>query len=373
MTRRDVLAMSAAVPAAAMAVEPEGKPLFDGKSLDEWTVVDGPESAFYVQDGAIVISPSANYPTWLRTARQYENFDFRCEVFIQGWANSGLYFQAPEYGRPTECGYKINLFQKLDNPPLAESIGAIFPVVAPRKVNVKNSGEWNSVRVLFDWPSLKVWINDDLVQDLDTSQHEALRYRRRSGYIGIESLSYPLRFRNLSVRELPAKERWTTLYGGSADAANWAVKDGKPKVLAAGEVLRLDGLGYLATKERYRDFAFESYIRASQFHNGGIIFRGDTTDTMKHYEIQLHDVEGAVYPTGSLYHYQRCKPYPRIEAERWYPFQLFVKDRSCVVRVNGDTVVSYDKLDKMDAAPIMLQAHADGKWIEYKSIRVKPL
>ena len=29
--------------------------LFDGKSLDGWTVQHGPQSAFYVQDGAIVV------------------------------------------------------------------------------------------------------------------------------------------------------------------------------------------------------------------------------------------------------------------------------------------------------------------------------
>ena len=33
--------------------------LFDGRSLDGWTVQDGPESAFYVNDGAIVAHESA--------------------------------------------------------------------------------------------------------------------------------------------------------------------------------------------------------------------------------------------------------------------------------------------------------------------------
>jgi hypothetical protein len=50
-----------------------------------------------------------------------------------------------------------------------------------------------------------------------------------------------------------------------------------------------------------------------------------------------------------------------------------VKDRECVVRINGDTVVEYEKLDKMEAAPIMLQAHQAGRWIEYKEIRIKRL
>jgi hypothetical protein len=44
-----------------------------------------------------------------------------------------------------------------------------------------------------------------------------------------------------------------------------------------------------------------------------------------------------------------------------------------VVRVNGDTVVDYDRLEKKDATPILLQAQDPGKWIEYREIRVRPL
>ena len=40
------------------------------------------------------------------------------------------------------------------------------------------------------------------------------------------------------------------------------------------------------------------YIRASKHSNGGVLFRCDLKGTQgRHYEIQIHDVEGAVYPT----------------------------------------------------------------------------
>lgn len=372
MTRRGFLAQTAIAPFALSAAADGWTPLFDGRSLSGWTIVDGPESAFYVNDGAIVVHEGANYPTWLRTNREYENFEFKCEVFIKGWANGGLFFVAPLYGRPTECGFKVNLFQKQDDTPIAESIGAIFPVVAPKLVNVKNKGEWNSIRVAMNYPSLKIWINDALVQDLDCASHPELRYKRRSGFIGIESLSYPLRYRNLEVKELPSKEAWTSLYSGPADVEKWDVIQ-KPRVEALGDVLRVDNNGYLATKRPYKDFEFDCYIRASKHSNGGIIFRAKSEDTNEHYEIQLHDVEGAVYPTGSLYHFVRCKPYPRIEAEQWYPFQLFVKGTHCVVRINGENVVDYNKLQRLDAGRVMLQAHNANKWIEYQRVRIREI
>lgn len=376
MTRREWIA-TAAVPvllrgADPVAEEKDFEPIFDGRTLQGWSVRNGPESAFFVEDGAIVIHEGSGFPTWLRFDRSLENFEFRCEFFIQGWANSGIYLHAPEHGRPTECGMKINLFQKQDEIPVKESIGSIFPVVAPLKVNVKNKGEWNTLRVVLDWPVLRVWINDELVQDLHVDTHPELRYRMLSGYIGIESLSYPLRFRKLRLKTLPSPEIWETLYAKPEDIALWQPLDDKGKWETLGAVLRTDGSGYLATKQRYRDFNFQCYIRGSYHHNGGIIFRGNTTDTTKHYEIQLHDVEGAVYPTGSLYHYQRAI-YPRIEPERWFPFQLWVRGQDCLVRINGDTVVDYHKLVFNEEAPIMLQAHAPGHWVEYKDLKIRKL
>src|SRR5262249_33876297 len=139
--------------------------LFDGRTLNGWSVQDGPETAFYVDDGAIVAHESAGFPAWLRSARQSENFDFRGECFGKGWMNSGIYLHAPEHGRNIWCGMKINIFHQVDEKPAVESMGSIFPVVAPLKVNVRNKGEWNTFRVLMDWPRLQAWTNSELIQD----------------------------------------------------------------------------------------------------------------------------------------------------------------------------------------------------------------
>ena len=146
MKRREFLSSVVLAPALLTArQEPDEAGvvrLFDGTSLDGWSVADGPESAFYVHDGAIVAHPSAGFPTWLRSARQYENFDFRGEFFVLGWTNSGIYLHAPEHGRNIWCGMKINIFHQVDAKPAPESMGSIFPLVAPLRVNVRNKGEW---------------------------------------------------------------------------------------------------------------------------------------------------------------------------------------------------------------------------------------
>src|SRR3954454_20995842 len=183
MNRRDFLAATAAAPLLFAQNNDESgfTTLFDGKSLDGWTVKDGPETAFYVKDGDIVGHEGRGYPAWMRSAKQYENFDFRGEFFVRGWTNSGIYLHAPEHGRNMYCGMKINIFHEADGKPAPESMGSVFPLVPPLKVNVKNKGEWNSFQIVMDWPRLRVWTNGEMVQDLDVESVPDLRHRLRSG------------------------------------------------------------------------------------------------------------------------------------------------------------------------------------------------
>jgi hypothetical protein len=377
MQRREFLATAALSPALiTMQQDPDEagfERLFDGASLAGWSVADGPESAFYVQDGAIVVHESAGYPAWLKSARQYENFDFRGEFFIQGWTNSGIYLHAPEHGRSIPCGMKINIFQQVDATTTPESMGSIFPLVPPLKVNVKNKAEWNTFRIVMDWPRLRVWTNGEVIQDLDVETVPELRHRLRSGYLGLESLSYPIRFRQLRVRELPSKLSWTPLYERAEDLSKWNVLSGTPNFQALGAILHGDGDGLLATNEAFRDFELQMYVRHVRHHNGGVLFGGPGgTAPGRRYEIQLHDVEGAHYATGSLYSIKRAL-YPRIEPEQWWLFQLRVKSPTCIVRVNGDTVLEYEGLELPAAGPIALQTHSAGRWTQYKRIQVRQI
>jgi hypothetical protein len=374
MRRREFLATAGSTP-ALLAAQAGGEsgfvPLFDGRTLAGWSVCEGPESAFYVNEGAIVVHQSAGFPTWLRSAKPYENFDFRGEFFVKGWTDSGIYLHAPEHGRNMWCGMKIHIFHQVDEKPAPESMGSIFPIVPPMKVNVKNKGEWNSFRILMDWPRLQAWTNDEQILDVNAESVPELRHRLRTGYLGLESLSYPIRFRNLRVRELPSKIVWTPLYDSPADLAKWHVSDGKPQFEALGPVLHSDGVGHLATNEKFRDFELQMYVRHAWHHNGGVLFRTSGQGSRgRHYEIQLHDVEGAHYPTGSLYSVKRGL-YPHIQHDEWWLLQMRVKDATCMVRINGETVLDFDRLDNLDEGPIELQAHDLGRYTQYKQILVR--
>src|SRR5438045_137695 len=115
MNRRAFLSAASVAPLLLQAQAEDGfVNLFDGKTLRGWSVQEGPETAFYVDDGAIVVHESSGFPCWLRSEQQYENFDLRGEFFIKGWMDSGIYFHVPQHGRPMWNGMQIHIFQQQD-------------------------------------------------------------------------------------------------------------------------------------------------------------------------------------------------------------------------------------------------------------------
>ncbi|UCF36432.1 MAG: DUF1080 domain-containing protein, partial [Acidobacteriota bacterium] len=123
MKRREFLYTAAAAPAAiTMQGEDRFQSLFNGRTLEGWTVQQGPESAFYVAEGAIVSSDSSRFPAWLRSSRMYENFEFECEFYLDGWIDGGIYLHVPEHGRMNWNGMQIKIFHQVDEVPKPNSM-----------------------------------------------------------------------------------------------------------------------------------------------------------------------------------------------------------------------------------------------------------
>jgi hypothetical protein len=344
MNRRQFVAILPSLLAAAN--EPQPKPLFDGRTLDGWTIQDGPESSYYVTDGYIVGSPAAEYPAWLRSARQYENFDLEFEYFLKGWMDGGVYFSAPEHGSRSRGGFKVSLFHQQDADMRTNSPGAIFPVVAPRLVNVKNKGEWNTMRIRLEWPKLEVWSNGEQTHSHNVETNPELRYKLRSGYIGLDTLSYPLRFRNIRIRELAPTTTWQpSIPRRIRPVSKWTITESNERsparFEAMGRVLRSDGLGNFTTKRSTatspsRCMSAASCITTAACSSAPTAGANDTKSSFTTWK-------KPTIPPARLYYFARAK-YPRIEPEQWFLYQMWVKDRSLVIRINGETILEYDRL-----------------------------
>jgi hypothetical protein len=361
-----------AINATSFAEEPEQgfTPLFEKDGLKGWVLMGA--AGFTNKDGVITCSGEGDYPTWLRSEEEYENFVLRFQFRLGKYDEGGIVLHAPLYGMISRVGIRIQLSDDIRLvEPLTNSTGAISGVLPPTELASRPLEEWNDVEITMNWPTLQVKVNGKLVQDVDVEKHPELKYRFRTGYLGLPDRGGYYQLRNVRIKKLPGTERpWQRLFNGK-DFTGWVpLYQGAKFTVDDGDILAENGNGYLLTKEDYTNFELKLYLKTSWQSNGGIFFRWNKLGDRGN-EIQIEDVPDRRNPTGSVYDRAPASEVP-LQIGEWYPMQIFLDGPKVVVRVNGVTVTTYDKLN-VRAGKIALQMHRRDSWIRFKDLQIKVL
>ncbi|HZW10344.1 MAG TPA: DUF1080 domain-containing protein [Phycisphaerales bacterium] len=207
--RVPLLALALATAACQSSGPParEHAALFDGATLDGWTIRGG-SARYFVDEGAIVGETRPNTPnTFLCTARDYGDFVLELEVLVHPELNSGIQIRSHAGPDGVVRGYQV----EIDPSPRAYS-GGIYEEglrgwLAPPTPELAadspfRNGEWNRYRIEARGPRIRTWINDIPVADL--ADHAAA-----SGFIALQvhavgDRAEPLhvRWRNIRLRSL---------------------------------------------------------------------------------------------------------------------------------------------------------------------------
>lgn len=204
------------VAAISSAAEDEKfTPLFNGKDLTGWKIVNVAPDTFTVKDGIIV---STGKPTGtIRTERMYENFILELEWrHMVAGGNAGVFIWGDPLtavGTPFSRGIEV---QVLDGRETASytSHGDVFGIwgatmkpdrphpggwarCLPSEKRCKPSPEWNHYRIECNNGVLKLHVNGKEVSG-------ASECNPRKGYICLESEGSECHFRNIKIRELPS-------------------------------------------------------------------------------------------------------------------------------------------------------------------------
>src|SRR6185312_4477696 len=199
---------------ASAAVAQNFVPLFDGKSLDGWFIVNKQGPGFLVHDG-LLICP-ANGGQKLMTEKEYANFILQFEFRLETDANNGIGIRAPRAGQTSKAGMEIQILdqtgplygpQKLKP---EQYQGSIYDVWPARTGFLKPPGKWNREEIRADGRHIAIRLNGvaildvnlDLIQDPETlKMHPGLQ--RKSGHIALLGHQSRVDFRNLRVAVLP--------------------------------------------------------------------------------------------------------------------------------------------------------------------------
>jgi hypothetical protein len=210
---------------AEAADRTQWEPLFDGKTLDGWEVLEG-EGTFFVEEGTIVGETTPGVKSsYLCTTGNYANFVLEVEFKIDEGLNSGVQIRSDVHKEEAKTLYlsgRLELVQKtclpghlfgyqieIDTSARAWTGGfyeqgrrgwlQTLEYNEPAR-NAFKQGEWNQFRIEAKHDSIKSWLNG--VPATDTRDAWC-----RSGRIGLQlhaskEPGKQVRWRNIRIQKL---------------------------------------------------------------------------------------------------------------------------------------------------------------------------
>jgi hypothetical protein len=194
------------------AKPPEGfEPLFNGKDLTGWKVLNGKMEVWGAENGLIYCQ--GNGGGWLMTEKEYTDFEVRLDWKIPEKGNSGVALRAPMEGDPAYRGMEIQILdndwhlKNLNGLRVVQLTGAIYGVVPPSADVTKPIGEWNSYRITAKGRKITVELNGTVIVNANLDDypqhfkgHPGLE--RTGGHVGLQSHDGRCEFRNLFIKPL---------------------------------------------------------------------------------------------------------------------------------------------------------------------------
>ena len=181
----------------------EALSLFNGKDLTGW------KNAKYIVEDGVLICKGGN----LVTEKQYTNYVFEFDFLLPPGGNNGLGIHYPGTGDAAYTGMEIQI---LDNThPRYSKLkdyqyhGSLYTLKAAKRGHRKPVGEWNREKVTVKGPLVKVELNGVVIMEanLDKLNEEKPKHKgskRRSGHLCFCGHGAPVKFKNITIKELPA-------------------------------------------------------------------------------------------------------------------------------------------------------------------------
>lgn len=140
---------------------------FDGKSLSDWTTIDGKPapSGWQVVDGVIHLTKDGKGSGHIVTASDYGDFVLSFEWKIAPGGNSGLKYKVRTYGtRTIGCEYQIYDDTGVKKVEPRNSAGSLYDLYEPKpSKKLMPVGEWNHAKIVVQGNRIEHWLNGEKI------------------------------------------------------------------------------------------------------------------------------------------------------------------------------------------------------------------
>ena len=174
--------------APAPPAAPAATTLFDGSSLDGWTMTG--DSNWHIVEDYVEANSGGGH---LVSAMPYGDFRLTAAVWVDADANSGIFIRCSD---PADIGadkcYEVNIFDKRPDPKYRT--GAIVDVAEPA-VQIDAGGNWNTYEIVAQGSHLVITLNGMKTVDvMDT--------KFASGPFTLQYGAGIVRFKNIQITPL---------------------------------------------------------------------------------------------------------------------------------------------------------------------------
>jgi hypothetical protein len=332
------------------------------KQIEEWTA--DAKKHWKVEDGELVNDGEGAY---LTTDKEYGDIELLIDYKTVPKADSGIYLRATpqvQIWDYTKEGGKWAIGADKGSGGLwNNSPGA--PGKDPLVLADKPFGQWNSFRILMLGERVTVYLNGKLVVDharLENFWNRKLPLPKK-GVIQLQTHGGEIRWRNISIREIPSsdanallaklggKKGFESVFNGkdfdgwSGPLDNYQVKDG-------AILCRPTKGGTIYTKKQYGDFVARLEIKLPPAGNNGLAIRypgeGDTAyvgmcelqvlddSAPEHAKLDARQYHGSAYGMVPAH-----RGYQRPVGE-WNFQEVTVKGSTIKVELNGTLILDCD-------------------------------
>lgn len=313
--------------------------LFDGKSLDGWTVES--DAKVEIQDGLMLLKDGNG---WLRSNHVYADFKLHVEwkALKDDKYDAGIYLRAVPGGKPfPKRGYQANLLKgkegNIGSLPGAESTGLV------------KLGEWNAFDITVIDDNVTTFINGQLAYSVSGLKEPV-------GHVGIQvevPMGGQFLLRNLQITELGFSSLFNgedfTGWEGAGQEANtcWKVEEGL--LVCTGQKGP-----WLRSCCEYGDYSLRfDYLLASGGNSGvyvrvpqdGNHHREDATKPLAGFEVQVLDDADPQYAklkdfqfSASIYDIVGANPRITRPAGQWNTLEINCDGHHVTTRHNGVVV-----------------------------------
>lgn len=157
-----LLALAAFAFGQAQTQEKGFKTIFDGKSFDGWKMADENQTAWKVENGAIVANGSRSHLYYVGDEEPFVNFELKIDAMTEPGSNGGIYIHTAyqALGWPKQ-GYEVQVNQTHTD---WRKTGSLYSVQDVRE-NFAKDNEWYSYHIIVKGKHITIKVNDKVAVD----------------------------------------------------------------------------------------------------------------------------------------------------------------------------------------------------------------